>query len=179
MPIRPAAVLLALLSFLATACASTNPGQPTADEQVMPADFAGVIEYANGTVAPPYHYEWSVEFDESTAVVRWRPGYEETTEPWRETVEITAEQRQQLYGRLHELGVFDMTEAVDDGMVGGPAGGVQLTAGGRVHDPGTLGLSEDGVHVLKEIAAAAQELVPADVWSGLKDKQDAWSAEQK
>lgn len=179
MPIRTAGVLLAVLSFLVTACASTNPGQPTADEQVMPADFAGVIDYANGTVAPPYHYEWSVEFDASTAVVEWRPGYDEKTEPWRETVEITTEQRQQLYGRLHELGVFDMPQATDDGMVGGPAGGVQLTADGRVYDPGTLGLSEDGVRVLEDVADAAQELVPADVWAALQDKQDAWSAEQK
>jgi hypothetical protein len=179
MPIRPAGVLLALVSLLVTACASTDPGRPTADEQVMPADFAGTVEYANGTVAPPYHYEWSVEFDASAAVVRWRPGYDEKIEPWQETVEITAEQREQLYGRLHELGVFDMAEAVDDGMVGGPAGGVQLTAGGRVYDPGTLGLSEDGADTLEDVAAAARELVPADVWAALQDKQDAWSAEQK
>src|SRR5687768_963753 len=104
MSIRAGAVLLAFVSFLVTACASTDPGQPTADEQVMPADFAGTVEYANGTVAPPYHYEWNVTFDEKAAVVEWRPGYEERTEPWRETVEITAEQRQQLYDRLRELG---------------------------------------------------------------------------
>lgn len=173
----PRVVLLTLL-FLVSACASANPGRPTADEQVMPADFAGAVDYANGTVAPPYHYEWRVRFDESSAVVEWRPGYEETVEPWRETVEITADQRSQLYGRLREIGVFDMAKAKDDGMVGGPGGSIEVTAGGRMYDPGSLGSSEDSVRVLKDVADAVRELVPADVWSALQDKQDEWSEQQ-
>jgi len=173
----PRAVLLTLL-FLVSACASTDPGTPTADEQVMPADFAGTLDYANGTVAPPYHYEWTVRFDESSAVVEWRPGYEEAVEPWRETVDITGDQRSQLYGRLRELGVFDMAEAKDDGMVGGPGGSIEVTAGGRTYDLGTLGSSEDSVRVLKDVADAVRELVPGNVWHGLETKQDEWSEQQ-
>lgn len=173
----PRLVLTALL-FLVSACASTDPGTPTADEQVMPADFAGTVNYANGTVAPPYHYEWSVRFDESSAVVEWRPGYSESIQPWRETVDITDDQRSKLYGRLREIGVFDLGQAKDDGLVGGPGGSVEVTAGGRAYDPGTLGSSEDSVRVLRDAADAVKELVPADVWSAMRTKQDEWSEQQ-
>jgi hypothetical protein len=173
----PRFTLISLL-FVVSACASTDPGEPTVDGQVMPADFAGTVNYANGTVAPPYHYEWSVRFDESKAVVEWRPGYSSDVEPWRETVDITEDQRSTLYGRLREIGVFDMGAAADDGMVGGPGGSIEVTAGGRAYDPGSLGSSEDSARVLTAAADAVRALVPADVWAALRDKQDAWSARQ-
>jgi hypothetical protein len=144
----------------------------------MPADFAGAVEYGNGSVAPPYHYGWVLRFDESTAVVEWRPGYDSSTEPWRETADITEDQRQRLYGRLRELGLFDGAEATDDGMVGGPGGSVEVTANGRTYDPGSLGGSEASVRLLEDVVAAVEELLPAQAWAGLRDKQDAWSEQQ-
>jgi hypothetical protein len=171
------AVILVLL-LLVAACTQRDPGTPKADESAMPADFAGEVSYANGTVAPPYHYEWTVTFDDATAVVEWRPGYEEGTQPWRETVDITADQRATLYGRLRDLGVFDMAKASDDGLVGGPGGHLEITAGGRTYDPGSLGSSEDSAQVLRKVADAVRELVPADVWDGLAAKQDDWSDRQ-
>ena len=172
------AVVIVLLLLVAAGCAQGDPGTPTADDRVMPADFAGKVEYGNGSVPPPYHYEWQVRFDESTAVVEWRPGYDSSTQPWRETAAITDDQREQLYQALRDLGVFDMGEAPDDGMVGGPTGGVEVTAGGRAHDPGSLGGNDDSVRLLEDVAAAVEKLFPADVWSGLKAKQDDWSDQQ-
>jgi hypothetical protein len=171
------AVLLVLLLVVA-GCAQENPGTPTADAQVMPADFAGTVTYANGTVAPPYHYEWRVAFDDSSAVVEWRPGYDEATTPWRETVEITDDQRSHLYDRFRDLGVFDTAEATDDGMVGGPGGNLEVTAGGKTYDPGSLGSSEQSGQLLRDVADAVRELVPDDVWDGLEAKQDDWTAQQ-
>lgn len=171
-----AVVLLLLL--LVAGCAQQSPGTPKPDDKVMPADFAGSVNFANGTVAPPYHYEWTVTFDASTAVVEWRPGYEEGTQPWRHSVDITDEQRAGLYQKLRDLGVFDMEQAIDDGLVGGPGGHIEVTAGGTTYDPGSLGSSEDSSRVLRKAADAAKELVPADVWAGLEAKQDEWSAQQ-
>jgi hypothetical protein len=171
------AVFLVML-LLVAGCAQRSPGTPKPDDTVMPADFAGTVSYANGTVPPPYHYEWTVTFDDSSAVVEWRPGYEEATEPWRETVDITDDQRSHLYGQLRDIGLFDMSEASDDGMVGGPGGHLEITARGKTYDPGSLGSSEDSARVLGNVADAVKELVPADVWDGLKAKQDDWSAQQ-
>jgi len=172
------AVYFVVLLVLVAGCAERHAGTPAVDDQVMPADFAGVVEYANGSVPPPYHFRWRLTFDESTAVVEWRPGYDESIQPWRETVDITAEQRRTLYGQLRDLGVFGADEAEDDGMVGGPGGNVEVTAGGKTYDPGSLGGSESSARLLKGVADAVRELVPADVWDGLKAKQDDWSARQ-
>ncbi|HYQ65614.1 hypothetical protein [Actinophytocola sp.] len=159
------AVFLVVLVLVA-GCAERHAGAPEADGQVMPADFAGTVEYANGSVPPPYHFRWRLTFDASTAVVEWRPGYGEST-PWRESVDINAEQRTALYGRLRDLGVFGPAEAMDGGM-----------AGGMTYDPGPLGASERGARLLDGVADAVRELVPAEVWDGLKARQDDWSARQ-
>jgi len=172
------ALVVVLSLVLVAGCARSSPGTPTPDDQVMPADFAGMVEYGNGSVAPPYHYEWRLRFEASTAVVEWRPGYDSSTQPWRETADITDDQRKQLYGALRDLGVFEMGEAPDDGMVGGPTGSVEVTAHGRTYDPGSLGGNDDTVRLLKDVAAAVKELLPADVWDGLMTKQDDWSERQ-
>ena len=163
------AALLVISLLLLAGCA-----QRRADDRVPPADFAGTVEYANGTVAPPHHYRWRLTFDDATAVVEWRPGYDESTEPWRETVPITGDQWTRLYGQLRGLGVFGTTEASDDGLVGGPGGSIEITAGGRTYAPGPLGGSEDSARLLTDVADAVRELVPAEVWDGLRARQDEW-----
>lgn len=163
------AVLLVLLLAVAGCAHRAGPG---VDDRVMPDDFAGTVTYENGSVEPRYHYRWRVTFDESTAVVEWRPGYDEDVSPWRETVDITGDQRSRLYGRLRDLGLFDMPDATDDGMVGGPVGSVEVTARGRTYDPGSLGGSEDSARLLKSAADAVRDLVPEDVWDEMRDRQD-------
>jgi hypothetical protein len=172
---RTGAVLLTFVLLLA-GCA--RAGTPVPDETaVMPADFAGTVEYGNGSVAPPYHYRWQVRFDDATAEVAWTPGYEDV-QPWREHVAITAGQREQLYRALRAAGVFEVGDDVEEAMVGGPTGSVELTAAGRTYAPGTLGTSEDGQRLLDDVVAAVEELVPTDVWAGLEDRQDDWSRQQ-
>jgi hypothetical protein len=169
------AVFLVLLLVVA-GCA--HRGTPVAGDQVMPDDFAGTVAYENGSVPPPYHYRWTVTFDDSSATIEWRPGYDDDGEAWRETADITGDQRTRLYERLADLGVFDMPDATDDGMVGGPGGHLELTARGRTYDPGSLGGSEDSAQLLRSVADAVRELVPDDVWDGMKAKQDDWSDRQ-
>jgi hypothetical protein len=171
-----AAVLVLVL--LVAGCARSNAGTPVPDERVMPADFAGVVEYRNGSVAPPHHYEWRLRFDGTTAVVEWRPGYDDTTPPWREAVDITDDQRRHLYGRLHDLGVFTMAKPVDEGLVGGPTGSVEATAGGKTYGGSGLGQDEASTDLLADVVAAVEELVPAEVWDGLTARQDAWGERQ-
>jgi hypothetical protein len=170
-----------LLTFVLLLAGCAETGTPTADETaVMPADFAGVVEYGNGSVAPPYHYEWQVRFDDGTADVSWTPGYDDT-QPWREHVTITDGQREQLYTRLRAAGVFEAdgdSADAEHAMVGGPTGSVELTSAGRTYAPGALGTTEDGQRLLDEVVAAVEDLVPADVWAGLRDRQDDWSRQQ-
>src|SRR6266536_2917550 len=64
------------------------------------------------------------------------------------------------------------------GMVGGPGGHLEITADGRTYNPGSLGESEKSAALLKKVADAVKDLVPAGVWAGLQAKQDDWSARQ-
>jgi hypothetical protein len=64
----------------------------------MPADFAGTVEYGNGSVAPPYHYDWVLRFDEATddGMVGG---------PGGSSVEVTA------HGRTHDPGSLGGSDA--------------------------------------------------------------------
>lgn len=165
-----------LLVLVVAGCAHRST--PTADDKTMPADFAGTMEYQNGSVAPPYHYRWQMTFDDETAVVEWWPGYDEAAQSWQETAYPGGDQRSRLYGRLRDLGVFDDRKATGDGMVGGPVGRVEVTENGRTYDPGSLGGSKESAGLLREVAAAVEEFVPAAVWDALRARQDYWSANQ-
>lgn len=166
------AVLLALLLVVAGCAHRTGE-----DDRTVPDDFAGTVIYGNGSVSPAYHYVWAVTFDATTATLEWLPGYEAVT-PWRETVDITDDQRADLYARLSDLGVFDMPDGVDDGMVGGPEGNIHITADGETYDSGDLGGSEDSARLLEDVADAVKELVPESAWDDMKAKQDDWSEKQ-
>jgi hypothetical protein len=71
----PRLSLVALLLVLVAGCGAQVQGDPSGDPTAgaMPADFTGEVTYANGSVPPPYHYEWRVEFDTSTASITWSP----------------------------------------------------------------------------------------------------------
>jgi len=178
MVVRTGVVLA--LALLLVGCAQRSPGAPVADDTVvaavMPADFGGTIDYANGSVPPPYHYEWRMTIGATTAEVAWRPGYDEV-QPWRNSVDITPEQRERVYDRLRDLGVFELAPDTSEGISGGSTGSIELVADGRNYDPGTLGMSRAGQDVLDDIVDAVQALVPADVWDGFQDQQEQWAAE--
>jgi hypothetical protein len=164
--------LIALVLVLVAGCGAQVQGDPTAaDAAGMPADFAGEVTYANGSVPPPYHYEWRVEFDDSTARLTWSPGYEgDQKEEWTEEVDLGKDDRAAYYDRIEKTGLFEF-DTSDDGFVGGPTGRARF---GDLHDSGTLGTSEEGKDMLEAVVAATEELFPAEVWSGMEGKQKAW-----
>ena len=137
----------------------------------MPADFAGEVTYANGSVPPPYHYEWRVAFDTGTARLEWTPGYDGTEETWTDTVELDDEARRRLYDRIENTGLFEFRNS-DDDMVGGPTGRARF--GSPRHDTGTLGTSEAGQDMLDELVAATKATFPDRVWAEMERKQSEW-----
>ncbi|MDQ3790417.1 MAG: hypothetical protein M3422_24665 [Actinomycetota bacterium] len=144
-----------------------------AADQGMPDDFVGEVSYSNGSLPPPYHYEWRVEFDTGTARLEWTPGYEDA-DTWTETVGLDEDTRRRLYDRLDATGLFEF-ENSDDGMVGGPTAWATFegTPDGH-HDTGTLGTSEAGQDMRDELVAATEQLFPADVWAEMERKQSEW-----
>jgi hypothetical protein len=170
-------VVAVALVLLVAGCSQPQPGTPAAGEDVMPADFAGTVEYGNGSVPPPYHFEWVVRFDAKTVTVDWTPGYEDV-EPWTEAYEIDQAKRAALYADLRDIGVFTFEDSPDEGLAGGSIGGVELVANGERHDTGSLGTSRAGQDVLDEVVTAVKKVVPADMWTRMEDKQTEWSRQQ-
>jgi hypothetical protein len=166
-------VLIALLLVVAGCAATPMPANDTPGD-TMPSDFAGEISYANGSVAPPYHYEWRVEFDTRTAHLTWSPGYD-GTEKWTEAVGLDSGTRESLYDRLHEAGLFEFTNEPDEGLVGGATG---RAAFGSFYDSGTLGTSEAGQDMLDEVVAATRAVFPDEVWTAMEQRQRDWEAQQ-
>jgi hypothetical protein len=166
-------VLIAVLLVVAGCGQGAVAGTAAPARSGMPGDLVGEISYANGSVAPPYHYEWRVRFDTEAAHLTWSPGYEDTEE-WTETVELGADARTKLYDRLDQAGLFEFTEDTDDGLVGGPTG--RATFDG-LYD-GTLGASEAGQDLLDEVVAATKAVFPDEVWAGMEQRQRDWEARQ-
>jgi hypothetical protein len=162
-------LLVALLLLTATGCVARTAGS----DDGVPADFAGEITYRNGTVAPPYHYEWRVEFGADTARLAWSPGYE-TAETWTETADLDADGRQSLYDRLRETGVFEFEDSGDEGLVGGPTGRATFDGVPGADDSGTLGTSAASQDLLDEVVAATRAVFPAGVWAEMERKQAEW-----
>ncbi|HWM06095.1 MAG TPA: hypothetical protein VNP92_27440 [Actinophytocola sp.] len=179
-----AAAALVVAALLLAGCASTVAGNSTAGTSTgrpaagMPDDFAATIHFGNGSVPPPYHFEWELRVTESTADLSWRPGYDEAVPPWTRSVPIDRAQRERLYDRLTEAGVFEPAPDSDPGLSGGDSGSVELVADGRTHDTGDLGGSPQGQDIIDAVHQAASEVVPAEVWTEMQDKQDAWGAAQ-
>lgn len=166
--VRVLLVALVLLAGCGVERTGAGPAAPA-----MPHDFVGEVGYSNGSLPPPYHYEWHVEFDTGTATLAWTPGYE-GADTWRDTVDLDDETRRRFYDRLQDAGLFDFEDA-DDGMVGGPTAWATFegTPDGR-HDTGTLGTSDAGQDVLDELVDATEALFPAEVWAEMERKQDEW-----
>lgn len=163
-----------VLLLVVAGCA--HRGAPPPDVRVMPDDFAGTVVYENDSV--PHHYRWTVTFNHTTATLSWRPGHDDALSPWQKTVDITADQRSRLYERLVDLDVFDLPDVIDKGMVGGQDGRYEFTARGETYAVGTFSGNEENVELVRTVAGAAEDLVPADVWHDMQYAQDEWEARQ-
>jgi hypothetical protein len=169
-------VLIAVLLMVAGCAATPGKAVPANDTpgDTMPSGFAGEISYGNGSLPPPYHYEWRVEFDTRTATLTWTPGYE-GAEKWTENADLEEDTREQLYDRLHQAGLFEFTNESDEDLVGGPTGRATF---GSFYDSGTLGTSEAGQDMLDEVVAATRAVFPDEVWAAMEQRQHDWEAQQ-
>jgi hypothetical protein len=169
---RRIAMLVGLLvAFgLGVACSSSEAAAP----ERVPDDFGGTLTYRNGTVPPPYHYEWTLEVTGTDAVIRWRPGYDDSVEPWVTTVPLGAAGREKLYAGLRNAGAFsDFDDETDEGLAGGSTGRIMFTVAERKYES-SLGHNKDSGRLLGDLHDAVTAAIPESVWQEFDRKQTEW-----
>lgn len=154
---------------------NANENSPTQ----RPADFSLRYEWNEGSLPPPYHYEYIIRVGpDGVGAVVMIPDYPTEGVPeWREAFAVDASTLDALYALMVAQGVFttEWREAGDI-PVGGPVEWVEVTANGRtVEVPGYP--IEAQAEAMAPVYAAVNALVPPDLMAGLMEKRQEYVEE--
>lgn len=151
---------------------SSDPATSTASGPTCDADTTGTIEYARGSLPPPYHYSWVLQFRADSGSMTLQGGYADDADArWSADFTLTATASAELC-RL----VVDAAGGSDAGAEEPPPGSsstqVTLTDGaGRRLD--------QELRDVPELAGEVIGVLPDGVWTGLDAKFQAWSDRQQ
>ncbi len=169
------ALLLGLLSGCRQVQAPENPPNERPPEP-RPPDFSLVYEWSEGSLPPPYHYEYSIRIGEDGAgEVRMLPDYEYSNPPeWVEAFHVTPEQLDEFYQSAWSAGLFATRwETEEDPPVGGSSESLLVTAAGKKYQIPWYVPPEQQAAV-ETIIHAVNDLVPADLWQTLEARRQAY-----
>ncbi|HSD85669.1 MAG TPA: hypothetical protein VLG46_17535 [Anaerolineae bacterium] len=174
LPLVFAAVLLFTLSV---GCTTVNPTPNSLDSR--PADFSIVYKWQEGSLPPPYHYEYTVTIDPNgQGQIVMVPDYSFSNPPtWTETFALTTAALDQLYRLLIDKGVFTQRwQAQQDPPVGGSYDSLHITAQGRQIAIPSFVIQTQAA-AAEDISAAIQKLVPATIWNKLDTQREQYMTE--
>ncbi|MCC7362332.1 MAG: hypothetical protein IT317_22825 [Anaerolineales bacterium] len=192
-PARAVALLAALLSGLACSLLSSGPLMlpltPTAAAVVTdlptppdtrPADFTVTYNWREGSVAPPYHYEYTIVVaPDGTVTLTFIPGYPggEDVPVWSETVALDAAQLDALYAALAGYGLFTTAWVTEDGPpVGGSSDDFSATANGVTVDVPAYVIDSQRPDAAA-MASTLTALIAQDTWDKLEAQRQDYIAE--
>ena len=172
-------LLLPALAGMLLACSVFQRGaQPPSDR---PADFGIEYQWREGTLPPPYHYEYSIQIaPDGTGQIVMVPDYPSPGVPiWTEPFTVGAGALDDLYALMLEKGVFSRAwPEEDDPPVGGSYDWADVRAGGQsVRLPAFVAAGQ--ARDVNEIFAAIRALVPAEVWDGLNARRQQYIEENE
>lgn len=157
-----------------TACASDARGP-------VPDDLLVRYEWREGSLPPPYHYEYSIRLQSDGAgEVTMVPDYAGDEVPvWSEPFSVSREQVAQLYGVIVDRGLFSQTwRELEDPPVGGSSEMMSVVANGRIVTIPAF-LPPDQRERAEDLYAALRSLVPTAVFAGLEARRAAYVAEHE
>jgi hypothetical protein len=171
-----ATLLIAGLPLLA-ACGDTPAGPtPTAASSQPPQDFSVVYEWREGSLPPPYHYEYTVKVGPGTeGTMALRPDYPSDNVPtWTESFAVTGEQMQQLYKTVvDEKLLRDPWPQSDDISVGGSTQWAVITSGDKQAQTPIEPLVGDRA-MLNAFYDQVKSLVPKATWDKLMAQREEY-----
>lgn len=172
-------LLLTLLAVSCIGCARCHP--PTNEQNVKPGDFGVEYEWREGSLPPPYHYEYTVIIKPSSqSEIVLTPDYPSTTVPkWTEYFKVEEQGLNDLYRVMAENGLFTRKwRQLDAAPVGGSTQTLVVTAQGKRIKIGDYLVSKQQVSA-KVMYAAVQALVPKEIWERLQARRQQYMQEQQ
>lgn len=159
----PIVTFICAAGLLLSGCGDTEP-------TAMPDDFAFVYEWREGSLPPPYHYEYSISVDAAGAgEIELIPDYPGDAVPvWRETFRITREQRESLFRLMVDQGLLRLQWNEDaDPPVGGSYAWARIMVDGReVRLPSFAPANQQAA--VEAIYAAIEALPPQAIRANLE-----------
>jgi hypothetical protein len=146
-----------------------------------PDDFSLQYEWREGSLPPPYHYEYTISIaPDGRGQVVMVPDYPSDKVPtWTETFTLQPAQLDTLYQSLVEQGLFRQSwRAQDNPPVGGSSQSLVITAQGKtVVLPAYVLIEQEAA--AEEIYAAVMALVPKPIWDKLNAQREQYMQEHE
>ncbi len=151
-------------------------GATTPQPISRPDDFALTYEWVEGSLPPPYHYEYVIRLTASgQGEVIMTPDYPADDVPvWTETFSLPADQFDQLYATMAAEGLLTQAwQAQGDPPVGGSSEWLTVTAAGRLIEIPAFVVPAQASRA-EAIYAALRSAVPETIWSKLEAQRQEY-----
>ncbi len=156
-------MVFSLSTGVLAACSSKNAAG-------MPEDFSVTYDWVEGSVPPPYHYEYTIKLGPGTnGEMSLTPDYPGDGVPmWSESFTVEGKTLPALYDLMQKKGVFDREwKTMEDPPVGGSTRSMAVTSAGKTYQIPALA-EEEGA--LQEIYDAIEATVPENSRANLLAK---------
>lgn len=165
-----------LIFFVLAACAQQDSALATRSE-----DFNVVYEWQEGSLPPPYHYEYTITVTpDGEGTIVMTPDYPAEGVPvWTETFALEPAHMDALYQLLVSNGLFHNSwQQESEPPVGGSSQSIVITAHGREITIPTF-VSAAQQEAASRIHAAMEALVPETIWAQLNAQREQYIQENQ
>jgi hypothetical protein len=165
---------------LLTACPVFGPAKTNPDLHPPPNDFHVRYEWHEGSVPPPYHYEYTIELEgDGAGKVIMIPDYPAANVPvWTEAFRVETEAVHELYRKMSTAGVWtERWRAQAHPPVGGSLAWLIVAANGQTVKIPPFPAFSQAVRA-EAVYQAITSLVPAMLWAKLDTQRQTYQDEQ-
>lgn len=144
-----------------------------------PGDFSVHYGWAEGSLPPPYHYEYGVDIKpDGRGQITFVPDYPSASAPkWVESFTVTEAKLDGLYRLLAERGLFTTKwTQTDSPPTGAPFRSLAVTAGGKTFEVSDY-LTSQQEPAAGAMYEAIEALVPGDIRASLQSRRQKYVQE--
>lgn len=151
---------------------SASAGTTGQDDRLCPALVSATLSYARGSVAPPWHYEWTIELAGERGTMTMQGGYNDQPR-WERALTLD---RDALTTLCRTATAFVDTSSTEPSGVGGDTATVVLTSQAPDAPAKTV---KGSVRDPQAFEKAVRASIPAEVWAGLDGSFQQWSRSEQ